>query len=576
MSQGSSDNTPSISAQRSLRSLVRSPYLWLTLATVASLLPFIDKAFHIDDPLFLWTARHIQAHPVDFYGFYVNWYWSEMPMAEVTKNPPLAAYYIALVASLFGWSEIVLHSAFLVWPVGVVLGTYELAQEFGTRPVLAALAALCTPVFLVSSTSVMSDTMMLCFWTWAMVLWMRGLAQNRLLLLCLSGVLISLSALTKYFGMSLIPLLLVYSLTQERRFGRWLLALLIPVAVLAGYQWATHELYGRGLLLDAAAYAAEFRGQFNQPTQQWYSKPLVGLAFAGGCLFSAFCFAPLLWTRDGIWAGLGLMAALIWAVSSIDRIGVYPLRDEFGVRWPVVIQIVICAVAGISLLALTLADLANHRDARSLFLFLWLVGTFVFATFVNWTINGRSMLPMVPAAGILVSRRIDRMQTRKNGTMRLAWPLIPAAVVGFAVAWSDCRLANSVKEAVKILHEKLPIGDGMVWFQGHWGFQYYMEEQGDHILDRERSPVERGDFLVLPRFNTYVAVEPNSDPALKRLGMQLADRVYPAGCPWLATMNREMGAGFYSTEGFGPLPFAFGPAPPEEYVTVRFTAPNTH
>jgi len=37
-----------------------------------------------------------------------------------------------------------------------------------------------------------------------------------------------------------------------------------------------------------------------------------------------------------------------------------------------------------------------------------------------------------------------------------------------------------------------------------------------------------------------------------------------------------MGAGFYSTEGFGPLPFAFGPAPPEEYVTVRFTAPNTH
>ena len=143
---------------RSQHSVLRSPYLWLTLACVGSLLPFIDKAFHIDDPLFLWTARQIQAHPVDFYGFNINWYWSEMPMSEVTKNPPLAAYYIALVTALFGWSEVVLHAAFMVWPVGVVLGTYQLAKAIGTRPVLAALATLWTPVFLVSSSNVMSDT----------------------------------------------------------------------------------------------------------------------------------------------------------------------------------------------------------------------------------------------------------------------------------------------------------------------------------------------------------------------------------------------------------------------------------
>ena len=68
--------------------LLRSPYVWLTVACAGSLLPFIDKAFHIDDPLFLWTARQIQNRPLDFYRFNVNWYWSEMPMASVTKNPP--------------------------------------------------------------------------------------------------------------------------------------------------------------------------------------------------------------------------------------------------------------------------------------------------------------------------------------------------------------------------------------------------------------------------------------------------------------------------------------------------------
>ena len=224
---------------------------------LGSLLPFIDKAFHIDDPLFLWTARHIQDRPLDFYRFNVNWYWSEMPMASVTKNPPLAAYYLAGITSLFGWSEPVLHLAFLVWPVGVVLGTYQLATAFGTRPTLATLATLWTPVFLVSSSNVMCDAMMLCFWMWAVVFWERGLREDRLVPLCVSALLISLSALTKYFGMTLIPLLLVYSLADRLaalrnhagRLGdllpglkRWIWALLIPVLVLAVYRWGLSAL----------------------------------------------------------------------------------------------------------------------------------------------------------------------------------------------------------------------------------------------------------------------------------------------------------------------------------------------
>src|SRR5207244_2873434 len=134
---------------------------------IGCLAPFANKAFHMDDPLFLWTARQVKQDPADFFGFRVNWYGSEMPMAEVTKNPPLASYYLALAAVLFGWSEVALHLAMLLPALAVALGTYYLAKDLGTRPLLSALAGILTPVFLVSSTNVMCDTLMLAFWVWA-------------------------------------------------------------------------------------------------------------------------------------------------------------------------------------------------------------------------------------------------------------------------------------------------------------------------------------------------------------------------------------------------------------------------
>ncbi|HEX9286350.1 MAG TPA: hypothetical protein VF999_03675, partial [Thermoanaerobaculia bacterium] len=48
--------------------------LLLAVLTALFLLPFVGKAFHVDDTLFLKAARQIREHPFDFYGFSVNWY----------------------------------------------------------------------------------------------------------------------------------------------------------------------------------------------------------------------------------------------------------------------------------------------------------------------------------------------------------------------------------------------------------------------------------------------------------------------------------------------------------------------
>ena len=174
--------------------LENKPRLLLCAATVLALAPFATKAFCMDDPLFLWAARQIVAHPLNFYGFDVNWYGHQRPMSAVTENPPLASYYIALAASLFGWQELPLHLAFLAPAIAAVLGTYELAGRFCTRPVTAALCALTTPVFLVSSTNLMCDTMTLAWWVWTLVVWRRALDENRLRPFLIAGILAALCA----------------------------------------------------------------------------------------------------------------------------------------------------------------------------------------------------------------------------------------------------------------------------------------------------------------------------------------------------------------------------------------------
>jgi len=140
------------------------PRLVLSLAVLAMLGPYLAKPFNMDDPLFIWSARQIHLQPWNPYGFDVNWYGTAQPMWSVTENPPGACYFLAVAAGILGWSEVAMHAAFLLPALAVILGTYRLAARFCRQPIVAALATLFTPVFLVSSSTVMCDVLMLAFW----------------------------------------------------------------------------------------------------------------------------------------------------------------------------------------------------------------------------------------------------------------------------------------------------------------------------------------------------------------------------------------------------------------------------
>ena len=548
----------------------------LVVLTLLCLLPFSNKAFHIDDTLFVWTAQQIAHHPLDPYGFNLNWYRTPGPMSRETKNPPLAAYYGAAAGRLAGWSEWSLHLAFLLPAVVLILGTYQLARRFTEYPLVAAAATLLTPGVLVSSTSVMCDTMMAALWVVATILWIDGLGIDGLGidgldkkkpgLLLASAFLIAAAALTKYFGAALIPLLVAYSLARRRRFENWAWYFLIPVLGLAGYELWTKALYGHGMFTDASHYAAIARRGARTSS---LAKGLVDLSFAGGCALSALTFAPFLWSRKQrlTVAVVGLIAGFSISLGWVSLGAALSPRD-FHERWAMVcLQLAVCTAAGIFVLALAAADVWKRRDPGGLFLFLWVWGTFIFAGFLNWTNNARSVLPLIPAVGILLARRIEGTRLSASGLrMKLAIPLIVSGVLSFWIAWADADMANSARRTAGLVASLCAAEKGdssaTVWFEGHWGFQYYMQSLGGRPVDLEHLDFRPGDFLVIPENGVTLF-----DVRSKFVASQkIIESRMPSG---IATMQGKLGAGFYSSD-WGPLPFAVGPVPAERYILLRF------
>jgi hypothetical protein len=208
-------------------------------------------------------------------------------------------------------------------------------------------------------------------------------------------------------------------------------------------------------------------------------------------------------------------------------------------------------------LALAVAAVRQRRDPHTCLLVLWLLGTFVFAALVNWTVNARSILPMAPAAGILIVRRLEMKDILKNEfwPRRVICCLAVSAVLAVSVLQADCLTAFAVRTNAREVCGASHQNAGTLWYQGHWGFQYYMDQGGATPVDAKNSDLKPGDFVAAPSNNTNIRL-------LDSRYVALAD-IYKTSGPWLVTTtDQSMGANFYAS-ALGPLPFAFGRVPQE-------------
>lgn len=542
--------------------------------TVLMLLPLLNKAYHVDDPLFVWTAQQILNDPFNFYGFFTNWGRSQTYMYSIMQNPPLLSYFLAPFGAAFGWREPVMHFAMLLLSVFTCAGTYMAARRFCSRPFLAAVLAIVSPGFLVSASQVMSDIPMIGCWAWAVYFWMRGIDEDRIALTLTGAAFIAAGELTKYFAFSLVPLLLVYTLLAAPQRKQHLYCLLLPLVTLIGFEFLCNRLYGIGLLADATRFASEHR---TESRANPVHKAQIALVFAGGALAATTLLIPWLWKRQHALAWGGLLLLVFAAnyalpesrvMKTVLLINIENPGDEIVSSSSVnptllhQLQWALWTVGGLHCIVLALADIARRREPASVMLALWIAGTFFFVIMINHFVNARVILPMALAVALLAVRRLDDMEAPpawRLTTQRAAWGVVGAALLmSVLLNYVDYRLAGSARRAATDIMEE---SEGRtVWFSGHSGWQYYMEARGGKAIDQQRSTPLPGDRYVLPS-NNWQPIPVNASRV-----KTFEHKVYPVP-RWATTSHYQSYAGFYS-DGAGPLPFYFGPVPEEVYLVV--------
>lgn len=537
----------------------------LALLAAFLLFPFLWKPVHLDDPLYVWSAQHIAERPLafDFYGFDVNWYGWVQPI-HVFQNPPLTSYVLALAGSVLGWTEPALHAVMLILALAAVVGAYELARALRAPPLMSALLLLASPGFLVSATTLMCDVTLLAFWLWALVAWRQGLAQpagSRAAFgwLAAAGLCAAAASLAKYFGVALLPLFVLDAVVQRRRDPACLLAIAIPLLVLAGLEAWTHHLYGHGLLGQAVGFAQDAQGA----SGGGLVRALVTLAFVGGAVLPLALHAPAAGTIRFLLLAAVAAAAVVLAPGLVDPRSLrwlYPAGG--GIRWGFALQLAVAAAAGASLVPLLVRHLGRASAPDGVLLAAWIAGTLVFAGALNWTTSVRSVLPLAPAAAMLLASALEH--ARASRAWRLG-PLAASAAVALAVGVADQSAAQAGRRAAESIAQRYGAETHRLYFQGHWGFQYYMQELGFRALDVRERPLRPGDLVVVPLDNTNLQPLPPG-------GAQDETMLRFEVLPWLATQSERVGSGFYSSI-WGPIPYAFARVEPQEVLVQRVTRP---
>jgi hypothetical protein len=165
--------------------------------------------------------------------------------------------------------------------------------------------------------------------------------------------------------------------------------------------------------------------------------------------------------------------------------------------------------------------------------------------------------------GILIVRRLATLREAgwQPGRIARLGALAAAGAVAVGVVWSDARWANGVREAADALANEHAHAGRTTYANADWGMQFYLEAGGVRTLDLDRDTLVRGDLLILSSNNTNPRRIAAEDARL------IATRSHPEPI-WGMTHSLAFGAGFYSSI-LGPLPYVFGPAPPDRYDVWR-------
>jgi len=547
------------------RTYILRMLLWIGLVSIY-FLPFLDKAFHIDDPYFLEFSRMIgwnplKATPEDLRSM-GNLMKGTLPY-ELT-HPILVPYLMKISRSVFGEGEIAMHAFFLLFPLIAVFAVIRITRmiypERDELAMIVPLFFLSMPAFLVNAQNVMTDVPTHAFLLASTACYLYALKEKRPAYCYIGAFFLLAAASSSYQMMVFFPLIAGYGFLRRRLTFHVMTSVLMALAVIVAWTSVIYLSYGvipllKSRLADqqadlasiiAAGYTRDiFIGKvisifshigaatffvvlYRAVTSGQVIKTLLKLAGT-----SALCLSVMTWYVSYSWGNIALLSLLM------------------GTGLLSVVEIIMLAVrAG-----------TGQSAHDTMFLTGWALMVIMYNIVVLSIGTARYILPaLLPIMLLLLSG--TRLKSQHIRVRVAAICFIGLSLVfGWLAAYADYRYANSYREFAREIGQFRQDSrtNAAIWYVGEWGMQYYLDRNGAQYLFQASQEPKKGDYVV-------VALMPwlwKPSPQVTERLILYATREYHLRLP-LRLFNIQSNAGFYGHD-WGLLPFAFSREPLEVF-----------
>lgn len=523
--------------------LIHRPLIFVIILILSLLATFLNKAFHIDDTLVLYSAREVLKSPIYLCNTMVNWYGTSSPL-RLSSNPPLISFYTALIIKVIGENSVWLHIFFLIFPIIITISMYFLSKRFTSFPLISTLLLVSTPAFIVSSTNIMPDVALLAFYLAAVCIFIYGIDNENKLLVMVSGLIGGLASLTKYTGLTLIPLFFFYSLLK-RRLSKGLLALIVSF-ILSGFSYLN--------IIDVLYCYKDYL----KPTFSSAISNLIGsLTYISSVAIFPLLLLFLLHNKKDwfiyfliIW--LSIISSFEWCLKTK-----YPLYQSILSIFFISTSLFVCKKF---IEFLKEKRTSNYSDV--IFLLFWLGLIFCYHFFFRTFFTApRYILILTPPLILLFMKKYEILLSQNRSNIFRSFIYICIALnflFSVSISFADCIYADTYRNFTQTYTEYLKEMNKKVWFRGHWGFQYYMEKEGFTYLALDDIP-KKGDIIIMPSISDHESFSLSLKERLKLIRTIKYETLYS-----IRTISPKDRINFYSY-AIGWLPYGISSGPLEVF-----------
>lgn len=535
----------------------------LFLLCLLLFLPFLGKAFHIDDAGFLELARMVDWNPLRTAAEAAGGTGDPRSLPYGATHTVLMPYLVKVLAGLFGEREVPLHAAFLLFPLAALAALIALFERWypasPRRTFGMVLLFASIPAFLVSGQSIMADVPTLACLLASLLAFERSFGTDRRAPALLGGLLLAFAVFASYQMLAFVPLVLLGARLRGRLNRTVVMGALIPVALLGVWLALVYARHGHVPVAPAdlagtgSGIAAELKRGLRPDILA--GKAVFLLAMLGASLLFV-SLTRLLSLRTPARPLVRIAAAAIaCSVPLLFRVRYSPLETA-GLA-------LLCGLGAVAVYDAVRAGLTGRREeqARDRFLAAWAVMVIGYNLLFMPFGSARYLLPALPPlVFLLLHVPPDQAAARQRGPAK-ASVIVLALLWGVASAASDHAYAGTYRsfaKEVRQFRENRP-QTFTTWYIGKWGMQFYLEREGCRVLPAGSQAPRAGDFIIIPEMPRFW------EPAPEVGGRMVfyASREFRSTLP-LRLFNRRSNAGFYAHH-WGLLPFAFSREPDEVF-----------